>query len=106
MLSSDIGQAHCDTARYWQDNIPTEEYREAARRALRGRSGARNGNRRRPDRNIQAGRRLQIEGSGAGEGNRTLVMGLEGCRKTLSDQSELKLSLVKNAPFGAKFGTR
>jgi hypothetical protein len=40
MLSSDIGQAHCDTARYWQDNIPTEDYREAARRALRGRSGA------------------------------------------------------------------
>jgi hypothetical protein len=40
MLSSDIGQAHCVTARYWQDNIPTEDDREAARRALRRRSGA------------------------------------------------------------------
>jgi hypothetical protein len=40
MLSSDIGQAHCDTARYCQDNIPTEDDREAARRALRRRSGA------------------------------------------------------------------
>jgi hypothetical protein len=40
MLSSVIGQAHCDTARYWQDSIPTEDYREAARRALRRRSGA------------------------------------------------------------------
>jgi hypothetical protein len=40
MLSSAIGQAHCDTARYWQDSIPTEDDREAARRALRGRSGA------------------------------------------------------------------
>jgi len=39
MLSSDIGQAHCVTARYCQDNIPTEDCREAARRALRGRSG-------------------------------------------------------------------
>jgi hypothetical protein len=38
MLSSDIGQAHCDTARYWQDIIPTEDDREAARHALRGRS--------------------------------------------------------------------
>jgi hypothetical protein len=40
MLSSEIGQAHCDTARYCQDNIPTDDYREAARRALRRRSGA------------------------------------------------------------------
>jgi hypothetical protein len=40
MLSSDIGQAHCDTARYFQDNIPTKDNREAARRALRRRSGA------------------------------------------------------------------
>jgi hypothetical protein len=40
MLSSAIGQAHCDTARYWQDSIPTEDYREAVRRALRGRSAA------------------------------------------------------------------
>jgi hypothetical protein len=40
MLSSDIGQAHCDTARYWQDIIPTEDDREAAPRALRRRSGA------------------------------------------------------------------
>jgi hypothetical protein len=40
MLSSDIGQAHCDTARYWQDSIPTEDDREAAWRALRRRSGA------------------------------------------------------------------
>jgi hypothetical protein len=40
MLSSDIGQAHCYTARYWQDIIPTEDYREAARRALRRRSRA------------------------------------------------------------------
>ncbi|HXD14678.1 MAG TPA: hypothetical protein VNU65_10910 [Xanthobacteraceae bacterium] len=40
MLSSVIGQAHCDTARYWQDSIPIEVYREAAGRALRGRSGA------------------------------------------------------------------
>jgi hypothetical protein len=40
MLSSDIGQAHCVTARYWHDNIPTEDDREAARRALRRRSGA------------------------------------------------------------------
>src|SRR5580693_3861172 len=39
MLSSDIGQAHCDTARNWQDCIPTENYREDARHALRGRSG-------------------------------------------------------------------
>jgi hypothetical protein len=38
MLSSDIGQAHCVTVRYWQDIIPTEDYREAARRALRRRS--------------------------------------------------------------------
>jgi hypothetical protein len=40
MLSSHVGPAHCDTARYWQDSIPTEDDREAARRALRGRSGA------------------------------------------------------------------
>jgi hypothetical protein len=40
MLSSDVGQAHCDTARYCQDNIPTKDCREAARRALRRRSGA------------------------------------------------------------------
>jgi hypothetical protein len=40
MLSSDIGQAHCVTARYCHDNIPTEDDREAARRALRRRSGA------------------------------------------------------------------
>jgi hypothetical protein len=40
MLSSDIGQAHCVTARYWQDNIPTEDDREAARCALRRRSRA------------------------------------------------------------------
>jgi hypothetical protein len=39
MLSSDIGPAHCDTARYWQDCIPTEKQREDARHALRGRSG-------------------------------------------------------------------
>jgi hypothetical protein len=40
MLSSDIGPAHCVTARSWQDNIPTEDDREAAPRALRGRSAA------------------------------------------------------------------
>jgi hypothetical protein len=40
MLTSDIRQADCDTARHWQDSIPTEDYRKAARRALRGRSGA------------------------------------------------------------------
>jgi hypothetical protein len=39
MLSSDIGQAHCDTARYWEYGIPRDDDREAARRALRGRSG-------------------------------------------------------------------
>jgi hypothetical protein len=39
MLSSDIGQAHCDTARYCQNNIPTEDDREGTRHALRGRSG-------------------------------------------------------------------
>jgi hypothetical protein len=40
MLSSDIGQSHCDTARYWQNSIPTEDHRKAVRRALRRRSGA------------------------------------------------------------------
>jgi hypothetical protein len=39
MLSSDIGQAHCVSARYCQDNNPTEDYREGARHALRRRSG-------------------------------------------------------------------
>jgi hypothetical protein len=39
MLSSDIGQAHCHTARYCQNNIPTEDDREGTRHALRGRSG-------------------------------------------------------------------
>jgi hypothetical protein len=38
MLSSAIGQSHYVTARYLQDNIPIEDDREAALRALRRRS--------------------------------------------------------------------
>jgi hypothetical protein len=39
MLSSAIGQAHCDTARYCQDSIPMEDHRKGAHHAFRGRSG-------------------------------------------------------------------
>jgi hypothetical protein len=102
MLSSDIGQAHCITARYCHDNIPTEVYREAARRALRGRSGAKaapnEGGRTPafprkaniglktkagPGLDFQAGRRSEIKRIGAGEGNRTLVISLEGFCSTI-----------------------
>ena len=37
--------------------------------------------------------------AGAGEGNRTLVISLEGCRIALSDQHELILLLVRKPAF-------
>jgi len=42
MFPSDIGQAFCDAARFWQNSIPTEDCAEGPRHALRGRSGPKN----------------------------------------------------------------
>src|SRR5580692_2420196 len=89
MLSSDIGPAHCDTARYWQQSIPTDDDRKAAPRALRGRSRPTT----RPGRNFQAGWRSETEGSGAGEGNRTLVISLEGFCSTIELHPRVKRAL-------------
>src|SRR6516164_9355019 len=49
--------------------------------------------------------RFAFDHIGAGEGNRTLVISLEGCRIALSDQHELILFLVRKPAFGAKVDT-
>ena len=51
---------------------------------------------------FRASRRKVIKAIGAGEGNRTLVISLEGRWKTVSDQSRLRLFLSSKRAFWGK----